>query len=77
MIQVEMNTRSVRAFAWSGIILILAMLIGFIPLMHFTPPPSPAGTRCFVSLRPELEVRFPGLLGIVLAAAELQTSEVT
>jgi DNA-binding transcriptional ArsR family regulator len=37
----------------------------------------PAGTRCFVSLRPELEVRFPGLLGAVLAAAELQTSEAT
>ena len=35
----------------------------------------PAGTRCFVSLRPEIEERFPGLLGAVLAAAGLQTSE--
>ena len=24
------------------------------------------GTRCFVSLRPELELRFPGLLALVL-----------
>jgi DNA-binding transcriptional ArsR family regulator len=28
----------------------------------------PEGTRCFVSLRPELEERFPGLLGAVLIA---------
>lgn len=28
----------------------------------------PEGTRCYVSLRPELEQRFPGLLAIVLAA---------
>ncbi|HWL69473.1 MAG TPA: metalloregulator ArsR/SmtB family transcription factor [Geminicoccus sp.] len=27
------------------------------------------GTRCFVALRPELEDRFPGLLGRVLALA--------
>jgi DNA-binding transcriptional ArsR family regulator len=27
------------------------------------------GTRCFVALRPELEERFPGLLGRVLALA--------
>jgi DNA-binding transcriptional ArsR family regulator len=28
----------------------------------------PEGTRCFVSLRPELEQRFPSLLQAVLAA---------
>jgi DNA-binding transcriptional ArsR family regulator len=33
----------------------------------------PEGTRCFVSLRPELERRFPGLLATVLQAAS-QTS---
>jgi DNA-binding transcriptional ArsR family regulator len=32
----------------------------------------PEGTRCYVSLRPELEERFPGLLGTILAAAEEQ-----
>jgi DNA-binding transcriptional ArsR family regulator len=30
----------------------------------------PEGTRCFVSLRPELEQRFPGLLAVILAAAD-------
>lgn len=30
----------------------------------------PAGTRCYVSLRPELEQRLPGLLGTILAAAD-------
>jgi DNA-binding transcriptional ArsR family regulator len=30
----------------------------------------PEGTRCFVSLRPELEQRFPGLLQAILAAAD-------
>jgi DNA-binding transcriptional ArsR family regulator len=29
----------------------------------------PEGTRCYVSLRPELEQRLPGLLGTILAAA--------
>lgn len=29
----------------------------------------PEGTRCFVSLRPELDVRLPGLVDAVLAAA--------
>jgi len=29
----------------------------------------PEGTRCYVSLRPELEQRFPGLLATILAAA--------
>jgi DNA-binding transcriptional ArsR family regulator len=29
----------------------------------------PEGTRCFVTLRPELEQRLPGLLASVLAAA--------
>lgn len=29
----------------------------------------PEGTRCFVSLRPELGERFPGLLGAVLRSA--------
>jgi hypothetical protein len=28
----------------------------------------PEGTRCYVSLRPELEERFPGLLATILAA---------
>jgi DNA-binding transcriptional ArsR family regulator len=28
----------------------------------------PEGTRCYVSLRPELEQRFPGLLTTILAA---------
>jgi DNA-binding transcriptional ArsR family regulator len=28
----------------------------------------PEGTRCYVSLRPELEQRFPGLLATILAA---------
>jgi len=30
----------------------------------------PEGTRCFVSLRPELAERFPGLLQAVLTAAD-------
>lgn len=30
----------------------------------------PEATRCFVSLRPELEERLPGLLTMILAAAE-------
>jgi DNA-binding transcriptional ArsR family regulator len=30
----------------------------------------PEGTRCYVSLRPELEQRFPGLLATILAAGE-------
>lgn len=30
----------------------------------------PEGTRCYVSLRPELEERFPGLLATILAAAD-------
>jgi DNA-binding transcriptional ArsR family regulator len=30
----------------------------------------PDGTRCYVSLRPELEQRFPGLLAAILAAAD-------
>ena len=30
----------------------------------------PEGTRCFVSLRPELEQRYPGLITAVLAAAD-------
>lgn len=30
----------------------------------------PEGTRCFISLRPELDQRFPGLLAAVLSAAE-------
>ncbi len=30
----------------------------------------PEGTRCYVSLRPELERRLPGLLGSVLTVAE-------
>lgn len=29
----------------------------------------PEGTRCYISLRPELEQRLPGLLACVLAAA--------
>jgi DNA-binding transcriptional ArsR family regulator len=32
----------------------------------------PEGTRCFVSLRPELAQRFPGLLTAVLHAADSQ-----
>jgi DNA-binding transcriptional ArsR family regulator len=32
----------------------------------------PDGTRCYVSLRPELEQRLPGLLAAVLAAADNQ-----
>ena len=28
----------------------------------------PEGTRCYVSLRPELEQHFPGLLATILAA---------
>jgi hypothetical protein len=28
----------------------------------------PEGTRCYVSLRPDLERRFPGLLATILAA---------
>jgi hypothetical protein len=28
------------------------------------------GTRCFVTLRPELEAVFPGLLGCILGFAE-------
>jgi DNA-binding transcriptional ArsR family regulator len=32
----------------------------------------PEGTRCFVSLRPELEQRFPGLLRAILTAADSQ-----
>jgi DNA-binding transcriptional ArsR family regulator len=34
----------------------------------------PEGTRCFVSLRPELAERFPGLLDAVLRAADLPVS---
>ena len=30
----------------------------------------PEGTRCFVSLRPELEERLPGLLAMILAVGE-------
>jgi DNA-binding transcriptional ArsR family regulator len=30
----------------------------------------PDGTRCYVSLRPELEQRFPGLLATILTAAD-------
>jgi DNA-binding transcriptional ArsR family regulator len=30
----------------------------------------PEGTRCYVSLRPELEQRFPGLLATILAAGD-------
>ena len=30
----------------------------------------PEGTRCYVSLRPELEERFPGLLATILAAGD-------
>ena len=30
----------------------------------------PKGTRCYVSLRPELEERFPGLLATILAAGD-------
>lgn len=30
----------------------------------------PEGTRCYVSLRPELELRLPGLLATILAAAD-------
>jgi DNA-binding transcriptional ArsR family regulator len=30
----------------------------------------PDGTRCYVSLRPELEQRLPGLLAAILAAAD-------
>jgi DNA-binding transcriptional ArsR family regulator len=33
------------------------------------------GTRCFVSLRPELEHRFPGLLGNVLKLAARPAGE--
>jgi DNA-binding transcriptional ArsR family regulator len=32
----------------------------------------PDGTRCYVSLRPELEQRLPGLLAAVLTAADRQ-----
>jgi DNA-binding transcriptional ArsR family regulator len=32
----------------------------------------PDGTRCYVSLRPELEQRLPGLLAAVLTAADSQ-----
>jgi DNA-binding transcriptional ArsR family regulator len=34
----------------------------------------PDGTRCYVTLRPELEQRFPGLLASILAAADRQPS---
>jgi len=34
----------------------------------------PDGTRCYVTLRPELELRFPGLLASILAAADRQPS---
>lgn len=37
-----MNTSIVRLFLWSGIMLIVAMLVAMIPLMHFLPPPSPS-----------------------------------
>lgn len=30
------------------------------------------GTRCFVSLRPDLEERFPGLLGVILKFASAE-----
>ena len=33
----------------------------------------PEGTRCYVSLRPELEQRLPGLLAAVLAAATAES----
>jgi hypothetical protein len=32
----------------------------------------PEGTRCYVSVRADLEQRFPGLLGTILAAGEDQ-----
>jgi DNA-binding transcriptional ArsR family regulator len=34
----------------------------------------PDGTRCYVTLRPELDQRFPGLLAAILAAADRQPS---
>jgi len=34
----------------------------------------PDGTRCFVSLRPELEQRLPGLFQAVLNAADRETA---
>src|ERR1017187_52954 len=35
----------------------------------------PEGTRCYVSLRPELEQRLPGLLDTILTAADAEQGQ--
>lgn len=41
MKQIEMNSRLVRACVWSGVALVLAMILAQWVLMGFVPPPSP------------------------------------
>jgi hypothetical protein len=59
--QVEMNTRVVKAFIWSGPALIAAMIVAQWGLMRFIPPPSPALsaqqiTRMFIERATEIRI---------------------
>jgi hypothetical protein len=39
--QIEMDSRLVRAAVWSGVALVVAMILAQVVLMRFVPPPSP------------------------------------
>lgn len=38
------EARTVRLYAWSGMVLFVGTLVTFIPLMHFIPPPAPSNS---------------------------------